>query len=86
MASDTMLNVRLDKTLKENGCQALECNGVTVSTLVRPLLSTSSKLRVCPPGCLTNNNLLASTDVSRCATWWAQAAKPQRDPRRHWQH
>lgn len=86
MANDTMLNVRLDKTLKEHGCQVLERNGVTVSTLVRPLLSTSSKPRVCPPGCLTGNNLLASTAVSWCATWWAQAAKPQRDPRRHWQH
>ena len=68
MANDTMLNVRLDKTLKEHGCQVLECNGVTVSTLVRPLLSTSSKPRVCPPGCLTNNNLLASTAVSWRAT------------------
>ena len=35
MANDTMLNVRLDKTLKEHGCQVLERNGVSVSTLVR---------------------------------------------------
>lgn len=37
MATDVMLNVRLDKGLKEHGCQVLEKNGLSVTSLVRNL-------------------------------------------------
>ena len=37
MATDVMLNVRLDKTLKEHGAQVLERNGLSTTALIRNL-------------------------------------------------
>lgn len=60
MSNDAMLNVRLDKTLKEHGCQVLERNGASVSSLVRSAFEYMDKNQALPPDLFPETRSLAS--------------------------